>query len=447
MPIKIAIIAGTRPELIKLSPLLKLISKDPDFSLLFIHAGQHYDFNMSKIFLDNLNLPLPNFNIECGSGTHGYQTGTLLIEIEKILLKIEPDIVLAEGDTNTVLASALAARKINKCFMHLEAGIRSFDKRMPEEINRILTANCTLYHLVPTERAALNLLFEGIDPKSIFITGNTIVEAILQNREIAQMKSKIIETLKIDIDKSIILVTLHRPSNVDNKESLEIFIDTFIELDDFHFIFPVHPRTKKTLTNFDLFKKLVTSSNIQIIEPLGYLDFFKIFSKSFCVITDSGGVQEEASILRIPCITLRNNTERPETLDYGSNVLIGMDMNKLKTELLKIKSDSTYLRGKSYQNPLGDGKTSKRIIKLIKNLYEQNKLNLEKSKIWDGVPARLFKKIEIKGATKTVNDFEIENNLMIQLIFNENGVPYFPFKNRLLEEGDTIQVNFFKKDV
>ena len=174
MPIKIAIIAGTRPELIKLSPLLKIISKDSDFSLLFIHAGQHYDFNMSKIFLDNLKLPLPNINIECGSGTHGYQTGTLLMEIERILLENEPDIVLAEGDTNTVLASALAARKINKCFIHLEAGIRSFDKRMPEEINRILTAFCTMYHLVPTERAALNLLFEGVDPKSIFIDSNIL---------------------------------------------------------------------------------------------------------------------------------------------------------------------------------------------------------------------------------------------------------------------------------
>ena len=445
MPIKIAIIAGTRPELIKLSPLLKLISNDLDFSLLFIHAGQHYDSNLSEVFLYNLNLPLPNIYIESGSGTHGYQTGTLLMKIERILLENKPDIVLAEGDTNTVLASALATRKINKCFMHLEAGIRSFDKRMPEEINRILTASCTMYHLVPTERSALNLIFEGIDPKSIFITGNTIVDAVLQNKDIAQSKSKIIETLKIDKNKSVILITLHRPSNVDNKESLEKFIDTLIELQDFYFIFPIHPRTRKNLKNFDLLHRLVDSSNIQTIEPLGYLDFLKVFSKSICVITDSGGIQEEASILRIPSITLRNNTERPETLNYGSNVLIGRDMNKLKSELLKIKSDSTYLRGKLYGNPFGDGKTSKRIVDLIKKLYNQNKLNFEQSKLWDGVPTRIYKKIENQDANKTVNNFEIENNLIIQLIYDKTGIPYFPYENRLLEKEDTILINFFKK--
>ncbi len=447
MPIKIAIIAGTRPELIKLSLLLKLISKDPDFSLLFIHAGQHYDFNMSKIFLDNLNLPPPNINIECGSGTHGYQTGTLLIEIEKILLEYEPDIVLAEGDTNTVLASALATRKINKCFMHLEAGIRSFDKKMPEEINRLLIASCTMYHLVPTERAAFNLLFEGIDPKSILVIGNTVVDALLQNKNIAQTKSKIFETLKVKLDKSIVLITLHRPANVDNKNLLNLFVNMLIELHDFQFIFPIHPRTKNKLKYFNLLSKLQKSSNILITEPLGYLDFLKVFSDSYCVLTDSGGIQEEASILKIPCLTLRNNTERPETLEYGTNVLVGMDINKLKLELMKIKADSTYLRGKSRKNPFGDGEASKKIINLIKDLYAQKSLNIEHSKLWDGIPSRTYKKIESQDVQKTVNNYEIEKNVRIQLIFDKNGNQHFPNENKILEEDDIIIINFFKKDV
>ncbi len=446
MPIKILIIAGTRPELVKLSPLLKLISGDPDFSLLFIHAGQHYDYNMSKIFLEDLSLPLPNFNIECGSGSHGYQTGKLLIELEKIIAENMPDIVLAEGDTNTVLASALATKKINKCFMHLEAGIRSFDKRMPEEINRIITASCTMFHLVPTERAAKNLLFEGIDPQSIFIVGNTIVDAVLQNKKIAQTKSKILENLKITVDKPIVIITLHRPTNVDNKISLELFINSLNELQNFQFIFPIHPRTKKTLKEFNLLSKLLKSSNILVTEPLGYLDFFKIFSVSLCVLTDSGGIQEESSILKIPCITLRNNTERPETLEYGTNVLVGLDMERMKSELLKIRSDSTYLRGKSIENPFGDGKASERIVKIIKDLYNQNKLNKIYSKLWEGIPSRIIKKIKNQDVQKSVNDYEIENNIEIKIIFDEKGQPHFPFKSKSLKKGDIVLINYFKKD-
>lgn len=446
MPIKVIIIAGTRPELIKLAPLLKLISKDPEFSLLFIHAGQHYDYEMSKIFLDDLNLPSPNINIECGSGTHGYQTGTLIIEIERIILKFEPDVILAEGDTNTVLASAIAAGKLNKIFMHLEAGIRSFEKRMPEEINRMLIGSSAVYHLAPTDRAAINLLFEGIDPKSIFILGNTIVDAVLQNRKISKTKSKIIEILKINTNKPIVLITLHRPTNVDNKNSLQLIFNTLTELQDFQFVFPIHPRTKKTLNKFDLLTQLEKSSNFIISEPLGYLDFLKIFSDSLCVITDSGGIQEEASILRVPCITLRNSTERPETLEYKANILVGLDMNKLKSELLKIKSDSTYLRGKTSPNPFGDGKTSYRIVKLIKNLYKQNKLNLKYSKLWDGIPSRIYEKIESQDLHKTVNDYEITKKVTIHLIFDKNGNPCFPHNNKLLEKDDLIIVKYLKKD-
>ncbi|MEE9379446.1 MAG: UDP-N-acetylglucosamine 2-epimerase (non-hydrolyzing), partial [Candidatus Lokiarchaeia archaeon] len=218
MVIKIAIIAGTRPELIKLAPLIKLIVKNKEFNLILIHSGQHYDRNLSSAFFEDLELPNPNVNIEVGSGTHAYQTGFLIQEIEKIILETRPDVVLAQGDTNTVLASSLATRKLNKCFMHLEAGIRSFDKRMPEEVNRIVTGMCSMYHLAPTERAGLNLLFEGVDRESIFIVGNTIVDSVFQTKELAENKSKIFEDLDVKNNFPIILITLHRPANVDNQE-------------------------------------------------------------------------------------------------------------------------------------------------------------------------------------------------------------------------------------
>ena len=202
---------------------------------------------------------------------------------------------------------------------------------------------------------------------------------------------------------------------------------------------------KRTSKLFNLLSKLQKSPNILITEPLGYFDFFKIFSNSFCVLTDSGGIQEEASILKIPCLTLRNNTERPETLEYGTNVLVGMNINKLKLELKKIKADSTYLRGKSSQNPFGDGKASKRITNLIKDLYGQKTLNIEHSKLWDGIPSRTYKKIGSQDVQKTVNNYEIEKNVRIQLIFDKRGNQHFPNENRILEEDDIIIINFFEK--
>ncbi|MHA1725187.1 MAG: non-hydrolyzing UDP-N-acetylglucosamine 2-epimerase [Promethearchaeota archaeon] len=438
MKIKIAIIAGTRPELIKLAPLIKLIYDDPDFDLLFIFSGQHYDYNLFTTFLNDLELPQPDINIKVGSGTHGYQEGTLIMEIEKILIDQKPDVVIAQGDTNTVFASALATRKLNKCFMHLEAGIRSFDKRMPEEINRVLTGACSMYHLVPTERAALNLLFEGIPRETIFIVGNSIVDTVLQTKEIANRKSKISEKLRLTNEKPLVLITLHRPANVDNRENLEMFFNKLKDLNQFQFIFPMHPRTKKNIEKFNLTRDIEKYSNLLITEPLGYLDFFKLFSLASCILTDSGGIQEEASIIRIPCITLRNNTERPETIEYGSNVLVGMDMNKLEYELNKILINPNYLKGNPGINPFGDGKTSQRVVKIIKKLYQHDKLIFDKSRLWKEIPLRILLRIGEKDNNLTVQEYEKANNLSIQIIFNKNGVPSFPKDSTILTNGDSV---------
>ncbi len=438
MLIKIAIIVGTRPELIKLAPIIKLIEKDTELSLLFIHTGQHYDYNMSDIFIKTLNLPEPKINIGISSGSYNYQIGKLLIEIEKVLLKYLPDVVIAQGDTNTVVASALSCQKCNICFIHLEAGLRSFDKNMPEEVNRILTGACSMYHLVPTERAALNLLFEGIDRKSIFIVGNTIVDIVFQIKDIAESKSNILEKLKLSYNLPIVLITLHRPANVDYKESLESFLNTIINLKDFQFIFPIHHRTKKNLKEFNLYEKLDKTPHILLIDPLNYLDFLKLLSHSLCILTDSGGVQEESSILKIPCITVRNNTERPETIESNSNVLVGSNMDKLKNELFKIKSNSTYLRGISDQNPLGDGKSAEKIIKIIKRLYKENLLKIKESKLWQEIPKRVLKEVGENNAGKTVRAYEILTKKRIQIIFDKNGQAHFPSEDRILKKDDSV---------
>lgn len=432
------VIAGTRPEFIKLAPLLKLLNRDKDFALIFALSGQHYDYEMNRKILDDLDIVKPDFNINVQSGTHGYQTGTLLMKIEDLIKKVDPDLILSQGDTNTVLSSALASIKSHKCFIHLEAGIRSFDKRMPEEINRILTGHCSKYHLAPTRRAAINLIFEGISPDSIFIVGNTIVDSILKIKDLAKLKSKIFEDLNLSTTDPLILITLHRPSNVDSKANLTEFVEEIIELKQYSFIFPIHPRTEKKLKEFNLLQKLKESWNIKITKPLGYLDFIKIFSQSLCVITDSGGIQEEASILKVPCVTLRNNTERPETLEYGSNVLVGRNMNKMVDEINRIKSDPNYLKPKSEENPFGDGNSSERIIQILKELYEENKIGISHSKLWKKIPRRELRQITGKDIGLTVEKYENKHNLKVYSIFNKDGIPIVPQKNKLLKRNQYV---------
>lgn len=444
MTIKILIIAGTRPELIKLSPLIKLIQKEREFEFLFIFSGQHYDYNLFMKFLIDLELPAPNFNIKVGSGTHGYQVGTIVCEIEKIVQEFNPDVVIAEGDTNTVLASALATRKLNKCFMHLEAGIRSFDEKMPEEINRIITGVCSMFHLAPTEQAAINLLYEGTLPEKIFVVGNTIVDAVYEVKKMVSSKSQILNSLNFDKTSPLVLVTLHRPSNVDNVEKIKSIVHTLTSLNNFNFIFPIHPRTRKNLETFGLLEKLIEQSHILVIDPVGYLDMIEILSNSLCILTDSGGIQEEACILRIPCLTLRNNTERPETIDFGANMLVGNNMQKLVYELNKIEADPKYLKGKSDANPFGDGRASHRIIKVIKNLHEEKQFSLRNTELWEKIPEKKLVNVQTNDINTTVQCYEEKYNVKIQIIFDEEGKPIFPYRKTTLHEGFTLLINVIK---
>ncbi len=352
---KIAVILGTRPEIIKMAPVIReLESQELDYFIL--HSGQHYSYNLDKVFFEQLGLPKAKHNLEAGSGSPAEQTARILTGVEKILQLETPDIVLAEGDTNTVLASALGAVKLNIKVGHIEAGLRSYDRQMPEEINRILTDHCSDLLFAPTDKAKAILLGEGIPSERIFVTGNTIVDAIYQNQEIAQDKAMAISQLGLK-PKGYFLATVHRRENVDNQARLaSILVGLSRVATEFRLplIYPIHPHSRKMLDRFGL-----QPQNISLIEPVDYLDFLQLETNARLILTDSGGVQEEACILGIPCVTLRDNTERPETLEVGANSLSGV----LPDRILEC---SGVMLGKenNWVNPFGDGTAAKRIVNI-----------------------------------------------------------------------------------
>jgi UDP-N-acetylglucosamine 2-epimerase (non-hydrolysing) len=354
--LKFAVILGTRPEIIKMSPIIRELKKrDVDYFIL--HTGQHYSYNMDRIFFEQLKLPGAKYNLEVGSCTHAEQTAKILMGVEKILNLEKPDIVLVEGDTNTVLAGALAASKLRVKVGHVEAGLRSYDRQMPEEINRILTDHCSDYLFAPTQKAKDILLSEGIPEKKIFVTGNTIVDAVFQNLAVASNNGYSISDLKLK-PKDYFLVTLHRQENVDDFSRFESILKGLDKLADkykYPIIYPMHPRSRKKMHEFGLI-----SERIKLIDPIDYFGFLKLEENARMILTDSGGVQEESCILGTPCITLRDNTERPETLEVGANMLAGSDSSKIVecSEIMLQKSNE-------WQNPFGDGNAGEKIINIF----------------------------------------------------------------------------------
>ncbi len=347
---KLSIILGTRPEIIKMSPVTRECERR-NLDYFIVHTGQHYSYNMDKVFFEQLRLPEAKYNLDIGSGSHAEETGRMLISIEKVLLKEDPDIVLVEGDTNTVLAGALAASKLHIKVGHVEAGLRSYDKRMPEEINRILTDHISDYLFVPTEKAKQILLKEGISEDKIFVTGNTIVDAIHQNL-------KIVKGNKHSKSRKYFLLTLHRPENVDSRARFASILEALNKIAaEFHLpvIYPIHPRSYKMIRHFNL-----KPCNIEVIKPLDFLTFLQLEANARLILTDSGGVQEEACILDVPCVTIRDSTERPETLEVGANILVGNDSDKI-SESVKLMLD----RENNWVNPFGDGRAGKRIIDIL----------------------------------------------------------------------------------
>jgi UDP-N-acetylglucosamine 2-epimerase (non-hydrolysing) len=317
---------------------------------------------MDKIFFDELKLPKPDYNLEVGSGMHGEQTGKMLTGIERVLIDEKPDVVLVEGDTNTVLAGGLAAAKLHIKVGHVEAGLRSYDRSMPEEINRVLIDHISDYLFAPTKTSCENLRREGILNSKIHVVGNTIVDATTQNLSIAKDSSNILDQLCLNPDE-FFLITLHRAENVDNPGRLENILTGLELLSGLYklpIIFPIHPRTMNRIKAFGFGDKIKNIASLNIVEPAGYMDFLNLESKASLILTDSGGVQEEACILRTPCVTLRDNTERPETIDAGANMLAGCDTEKIIANVEKMMSVE-----RIWGNPFGDGRAAEHMIDIL----------------------------------------------------------------------------------
>lgn len=344
----------------KIAPLIREIEKvrlqGVNISYRLVHTGQHYDENLSKVFFRDLQIPEPDANLEAGSGSHAVQTATIMTGFEQELINNPCDIVVVVGDVNSTLACSIVAKKLNIKVAHIEAGIRSFDMTMPEEINRMVTDSITDYFFTPTETANENLMKSGVHASTVYYVGNIMIDSLLHSRNMLR-KPTFIAAHDIDPAKCVVL-TLHRPSNVDDPEHLKMLLDTILKnTRDYHIIFPVHPRTKKSLDAIG-----INDSRLIVTEPMNYLSFNYLVRSCAVVVTDSGGVQEETTVMGVPCITLRNNTERPETVDIGTNELIGDDMNKLEVAL------TNALDGKWKQGAipdLWDGKTAQRIVKAL----------------------------------------------------------------------------------
>lgn len=355
---KFSVILGTRPEIIKMSSVIREFERRK-LAYSIVHTGQHYSYRMDKIFFDVLNLPEATYNLDVGSGSHGEQTGKMLIALEQVLEKDRPDVVLVQGDTNSVLAGALVAAKLGINVAHVEAGLRSYDRNMPEEINRVLADHCSDYLFAPTEVSKSNLLNEGISEDKIFVVGNTIVDAIYQNFNPEKCDGEVLGRLGLTA-KGYCLVTVHRQENVDNKERFFNIVSGLKRIwSEFGVpvVYPVHPRSRKRMEAFGL-----QADGVKMVDPVGFLDFLQLQSNAKLVLTDSGGVQEETCVLGVPCVTLRDNTERPETVDVGANILAGTDPDKI-VECAKTMT----ARKNGWANPFGDGTTGKQIVDTLCN--------------------------------------------------------------------------------
>ncbi|KAF5033462.1 UDP-2,3-diacetamido-2,3-dideoxy-D-glucuronate 2-epimerase [anaerobic digester metagenome] len=352
----VAIILGTRPEIIKMSPIIREYERRGD-DYFILHTGQHYSYSMDRIFFEQLRLPDARHNLNVGSGLQGEQTGKMLGEIEQVLIDEKPHVVLVQGDTNTVLAGALAASKLHIPVGHVEAGLRSNDRRMPEEINRILTDHISDYLFAPTVESRKNLVHEGIPDEKVFVCGNTVVDALFQNLSISEEAIDPLSELGVRPD-GYFLVTAHRQENVDDARKLGDILEGLERIADEYAmpaIYPMHPRARKMMERFGLKTEAVCC-----VEPLDYLSFLQLEKHAGLILTDSGGVQEEACILRVPCVTLRENTERPETVAAGANILVGTNPEMI-VEGVRVMME----RERTWANPYGDGATGRRIVEIL----------------------------------------------------------------------------------
>jgi UDP-GlcNAc3NAcA epimerase len=377
---KIISIVGARPQFVKLAPLCSQLRNFPEVEHFILHTGQHYDYRMSKIFFDQLGIPEPDWNLDIGSGTHGWQTAEMVKKIEQVLLEEKPDWVLVYGDTNSTLSGALAAVKLHIPVAHIEAGLRSYNRMMPEEINRVLTDHCSTVLFCPTKAGMDNLSKEGMKGRLIFdngrwvkagdersvqwcaMVGDLMHEVLKMSLDIADRESTILPSLGLYPD-SYYVVTVHRAENTDNPENFLNILEGLARVSKFYpVIFPIHPRTKKLMEQVK--QGFVSADNIKFIDPVSYFDMLVLVKNARAVLTDSGGLQKEAYILGTPCVTLRGETEWVETVEIGWNVLVGADPQAIENAVLK--KDALEIHPQLY----GDGKTSQYIVEILRRFSE-----------------------------------------------------------------------------
>jgi UDP-N-acetylglucosamine 2-epimerase (non-hydrolysing) len=345
-------IVGARPNFMKVAPVLHALGQRKNVAQTLVHTGQHYDVNMSDVFFQQLGIPAPDVNLAAGSGTHAKQTAEIMMRLEPVVVERKPDIVLVYGDVNSTVATALVCAKLGVRIGHVEAGLRSGDRTMPEEINRLVTDQLAELLFTPSGDGDENLRREGIPAGKIFRVGNVMIDSLVRLLPLARKK-------KIEgLPERYALVTLHRPANVDDGAALKGILESLLEVNrDLAVVFPAHPRTRKRIDDFGL-----NAGQLRVFDPLPYVDFLGLQSRATVVITDSGGIQEETTFLGVPCLTVRENTERPITVSMGTNVLVGRDAEKLRVELSRVLAGNAK---KGTVPPLWDGCTGERIADIL----------------------------------------------------------------------------------
>jgi UDP-N-acetylglucosamine 2-epimerase (non-hydrolysing) len=360
---KVLHIVGARPNFMKVAPITRAISERGRLTQRLVHTGQHYDVKMSDVFFTDLGLPPPDVHLGIGSGSHAEQTGRLMIELEKVFLNEKPDLLSVVGDVNSTLAATLVAVKLGIPVSHVEAGLRSFDRTMPEEINRVLTDRISDLLLTPSADADANLIREGLEPARIYLVGNVMIDSLLASREKAQKMPTLANQGLTP--HSYAVCTLHRPANVDDAEVFGGLLSALGHVSKrLPVVFPVHPRTRKRIAELGLTHVLERAPDLRLVEPMGYLEFLALTSQARLILTDSGGLQEESTALGVPCLTLRDNTERPVTVEVGSNLVVGIQPARIQNEADRVL-DGQAKKGRIPD--LWDGQTGARIAQLYEN--------------------------------------------------------------------------------
>jgi UDP-N-acetylglucosamine 2-epimerase (non-hydrolysing) len=362
---KIIHVVGARPNFVKITPIVEALRPYPEIDNLLLHTGQHYDEAMSKVFFEELELPEPDIYLGVGSGSHAQQTSAVMLAFEKVLLEHQPDLVIVVGDVNSTLACSLTAAKLNIPVAHIEAGLRSYDRLMPEEINRVVTDALSDFLFTTSRLAGENLIREGVLPDKIHFVGNVMIDTL--HKHLARAR-QLNTPARFEVTPgNYALLTLHRASNVDKRGILASLLDAVIEIQqEIPILFPVHPRTMGRIRGFGLSDRLNEVPNLHLLAPVSYLAFLDLMAHAHFVMTDSGGIQEETTILGVPCLTIRENTERPITLTEGTNILVGIDPQRVKLEAQRILAGN----GKKGQVPeLWDGHAAERIVRVLRNIW------------------------------------------------------------------------------